>query len=894
MGERRIFNLDPDQLERLLSVGTGAEDPAKEPEQKRRGDEAGVASAKKPPPTKKKEVAGQSTTVSEITEQSGSRIGNYRVLSILGEGGMGIVYLAEQEQPIRRHVALKVIKPGMDSRRVIARFEAERQALALLDHPNIAHIHDAGTTDSGRPFFAMEYVEGFPITEHCDHHKLTIEERLRLFLQICYAVHHAHQKGIIHRDIKPSNILVSSQDDQAVPKIIDFGVAKAIDQPLTERTLFTEQGQLFGTPEYMSPEQADMANEDIDTQSDIYSLGVLLYVLLTGVLPFDADSFRQGGIEHIRRVIRETEPKTPSTRLTNLGPEAAKVAESRRTELATLTRSLHRELEWIPLKAMRKERSERYRSASELADDVENYLHCTPLMAGPPKTMYKLRKFMKRNRALVAGVAAVLVVLIAGIIASTLFAFGQARTRAEAQAVSDFLRHSVLESLDPFKVGGKEITIRSVFDTASESLEGEFTGTPLAEAGIRYTVGNAYWSLGLYERAELHLERARAIQQANLGPENVATLLSTHYLGWLCFSKSRYSRAEQLLTQALEARSRVLGEEDADTLLSMVGLACVYNMQGRFKEAEELIEKALEITRRVLGDEHPHVPAFMNAMAWSYELQGRYHEAEQLVKQGLKIGRRVRGENDWFTLLLKHTLSRVYLHLGRYDEAEEPLQETLSGRRESWGQEHPDTLETMATLGQLYHAQGQYDEAESYLDQALENSLRMLGDSHFVTAECMRERGALHLNQGQYDEAGPLLEKALEITVRILGEESWTSLSVKNTLGRLYTAQGRYSLAHQSLLDALECRQRILGEDHPDTLESKNDLAVLYMRQGDYDKAEPLLLKAVKGRRLKLSDTHPHTIESLNNLIDLYEAWGKPGRVEEWRARLPQTDNMSK
>jgi serine/threonine protein kinase len=321
-------------------------------------------------------------------------VGSAATNCFLGEGGMGVVYLGEQKQPIKRQVALKVIKPGMDSKRVIARFEAERQALALLDHPNIAHIYEAGTTDSGRPYFAMEYVEGLPITEHCDRHRLTIEDRLHLFLQVCHAIHHAHQKGIIHRDIKPSNILVSIQDDQVVPKIIDFGVAKAISQSLTDKILLTEQGQLFGTPEYMSPEQADMANQDIDTRSDIYSLGVLLYVLLTGVLPFESETLREGGIDHIRKVISEANPVTPSTRLTKLGKEAKKIAKSRQTKLETLARRLHRELEWIPLQAMRKDRDRRYQSASELADDIENYLRGDPLVGGPESRTYWAMKMI--------------------------------------------------------------------------------------------------------------------------------------------------------------------------------------------------------------------------------------------------------------------------------------------------------------------------------------------------------------------------------------------------------------------------------------------------------------------------------------------------------------------
>ena len=313
---------------------------------------------------------------------------------------MGLVYLAEQKEPVKRKVALKIVKLGMDTKQVVARFEAERQTLALLEHPNIAHVFDAGTTDTGRPYFVMEYVEGKSITKYCDQQKLSVEDRLELFRQVCEGVHHAHQKGIIHRDIKPSNILVSVLGEKAVPKIIDFGIAKAITQPLTEKTSYTEHGQLLGTPEYMSPEQAEMAYQDVDTRSDIYSLGVVLYELLAGVTPFDAERLREGSIDHIRQVVCEEEPRTPSARLTGLGDKASEVAQSRRTQIITLTRRLHRELEWIPMKAMRKDRSRRYRSATELADDIQNYLTGAPLIAGPRVHRIQSQKIHAKTRRL--------------------------------------------------------------------------------------------------------------------------------------------------------------------------------------------------------------------------------------------------------------------------------------------------------------------------------------------------------------------------------------------------------------------------------------------------------------------------------------------------------------
>lgn len=369
-------------------------------------------------------------------EGPGSRIGHYELLELIGEGGMGRVYLAKQTEPVQRTVALKIVKLGMDTLEVVGRFHAEQQTLAMLDHPNIARVFDAGTTDSGRPYFVMEYVNGASITKYCDQHKLSIDERLWLFAQVCQAIQHAHQKGVLHRDLKPSNILVCRQGDSPVLKVIDFGIAKAIAEPGGEQTALTEQGQLLGTPEYMSPEQADLAYGKIDTRSDVYSLGVVLYELVAGVLPFDGKTLRKEGIEHVRQIIRDEEPKKPSAVLTGLGEKAQEVAAMRRTQISALARRLKSELEWIPLKAMRKEREQRYQSVSDLAQDISNYLKGEALLAGPQSRLYRTRKFMRKHAGSVTTVALVGIALIIGVLASTAMAYRaeQARTAAEEQS----------------------------------------------------------------------------------------------------------------------------------------------------------------------------------------------------------------------------------------------------------------------------------------------------------------------------------------------------------------------------------------------------------------------------------------------------------------------------
>jgi len=797
------------------------------------------------------------------TEGPGMRIGRYKLLQLIGEGGFGVVYMAEQEEPIHRKVALKIIKLGMDTKQVIARFEAERQALALMDHPNIARVFDAGATDTGRPYFVMELVKGIPITEYCDKNNLDTKKRLELFIDVCKAVQHAHQKGIIHRDIKPSNVMITLHDGKPVPKIIDFGIAKATQQRLTEKTLFTEYRQFIGTPEYMSPEQAEMSGLDVDTRTDIYSLGVLLYELLTGTTPFETDKLRSAAYDEIRRIIRENDPPRPSTRLSTLGEALTDIAKHRDAQPGELRKIVHGDLDWVAMKALEKDRTRRYETANELAKDIERHLGDEPVSAGPPSVRYRLHKFVRRHRTAVAAGLLVAAAIVAGFIVSTVMYFRAERQASISQAVNEFLNKDLLESFDPDRAKGHEVTVMEVLDAAAKKLEGKFKDAPAIEASIRDTLGTTYMNLGKYKAAEPHLERALELRRGQFGGEHLDTLHSMNSLGWLYGRQGRYNKAEPLFVKVLEIRRRVLGEENPDTLKSMAQLGWLYAMQNRFNEAEPLLTKALEIQRRVLGEEHPDTLWSMHNLGWPYLLQGRYKEAEPLLVKALEIQRRVLGEEYSETLWAMNELGWMYETQGRYKEAEPLLTKVLEIWRRVLGEEHPDTLCVMTRLGGLYSNQGRYKEAEPLLTKALEIQRRVLGEEHPVTLVSMNGLGYLYVLQDRYSEAEPLLVKALEIRRRILGEENPDTLDSIDSLGYLYVLQGRYNEGEPLIVKALEIQRRVLGEENPDTLLSMNHLCLLYERQGRYKEAEPLLVKALEIRRRVLNEKNPNALDGL-------------------------------
>ena len=465
---------------------------------------------------------GVTLTRSAPLEGPGAVLGPYKLLEKIGEGGMAVVYMAEQEKPLRRRVALKIVKLGMDTKQVVARFEAERQALAMMDHPNIAHVFDAGATETGRPYFVMELVRGLSITEYCDRNRLNTRERLELFISVCNAVHHAHQKGIIHRDLKPSNIMVTLHDSQPVPKVIDFGIAKATSQRLTEQTVFTRYAEMIGTPEYMSPEQAEMSGLDVDTCTDIYSLGVVLYELLTGALPFDPDTLRSAAFSEVQRVIREEEPLRPSTRLSTLGEAAQRIAEARQTDVTALSKSLQSELEWIPLKAMRKNRTRRYHSAHEFGDDIRNYLNDAPLIAGPESAGYRARKLLRKYRVPVATAAIIAVTLLAGFVTST-YLYMRVRQTQNAMTV---LEHDV--ETDRKLSAAQQLQAEGRYWQALEMLDA-FLEDDSAEPTVQLLRANLLYTLDRFDEAEAELTALLEGPREIAGPAHC--LLATLHMG---------------------------------------------------------------------------------------------------------------------------------------------------------------------------------------------------------------------------------------------------------------------------------------------------------------------------------------------------------------------------
>ena len=781
-------------------------------------------------------------------------IGPYVLMRKLGEGGMGQVWLAEQTAPVKRRVALKLIKGGLYDGAVIQRFESERQSLAVMNHPAIAKVFDAGTTKDGQPYFAMEYVEGPSITRYCDSKRLTIRERLNLFIKVCEGVQHAHQKAIIHRDLKPSNVLVVEVDGKPFPRIIDFGVAKAISsQPSADHTMFTRVGALVGTPGFMSPEQADPGVQDVDTRTDVYSLGMILYVLLAGTLPFNPEEWKKKPFDEVLRQLREEDPPSPSTKLGEEKETATAAAKTRGTEPNHLARLLQGDLDCIALKAIEKDRTRRYGTPSDLAADLQRYLENRPVIARPPSAGYRLRKYVRRHLVGV-GVVTGLVLLLAGFAAVQAVQLRRiTRERDRASRVTDFMK-SMFKVSDPSEARGNSITAREVLDKASKDIDAGLTKDPEQQAQLMDVMGNVYESLGLHAQAETLLARAVKIRRDVLGLKSRDTLASMDSLGWVLFGEGRYADAEQLERETLDVNRRAFGSEDVSTLTSMSTLAITLGREGNYAEAEKLQREVLDLERRKRGAEDHKTLAAMNNLSGTLMYEGHYAEAEKVQREMLEIQRRVFGLESPNTLTIMSNLGTTLGIEGQYEEAEKLVREALETQRRIFGPEHPVTLVMISQLSSTLAEEGRYAEAEKLFRETLDIRHRILGPEHPDTLWTMGQLGRCLIQEGRYAEAERLLGETLDLDRRVLGLQSPETLSSMNNLARALLRQGDYAEAEKLVRDALETGRGVLGPNHPETASSTYILACIAARRGHQDEALSLLREAVDHGLLSADD----------------------------------------
>ncbi len=713
-------------------------------------------------------------------ERLGTMIGPYKLLQQIGEGGMGTVYMAEQSQPVQRKVALKVIKPGMDSSQVVARFEAERQALAMMDHANIARVLDGGTTGSGLPYFVMELIHGIPITRYCDDNRLTPRERLELFVPVCQAIQHAHQKGIIHRDIKPSNVMVTLYDGKPVPKVIDFGVAKATEQRLTEGTLFTQYGTMVGTLEYMSPEQAEMSALGIDTRSDIYSLGVLLYELLTGGTPLSRKKLREAAYGEILRIIKEEEPQKPSTRLSDSGEALASISAQRHMEPVKLSKLMRGELDWIVMKTLEKDRNRRYETASGFAADVQRYLADETVQACPPSAGYRFRKFARRNKRGLATASLLLLVLFAGAGIAIWQAVRAARAERHAldevaatarerdekdaalrsaeqelatrEAVLDFLENKVFAAARPknYEGGqGYDVKLADAIKSALPFVTKSFAAQPLIEARLRMTIGKSFSYLGDAKSAAEQFHSARTLYTQLCGPDHLDTLASMNNLAASYYAAGRIEEAIKLMEETLQLRKAKQGLDHPDTLLSMNNLASTYLAANRTQEAVKLLEETLQLKKAKFGPDHPNTLLSMMSLANSYLEAGRTQEAVKLNEETLQLRIKKLGSDHPDTLASMNNLANSYVVADRTEEAIKLYEAALNLQKAKPGPDHPNTLLSMNNLAVSYTKAGRTTDALSLLKDTLARRQRR------VAAEPgnSEEQASLAWTHGQIGDA---------------------------------------------------------------------------------------------------------------------------------------------
>ncbi len=763
-------------------------------------------------------------------ERQGQRIGPYVILELIGHGGFGSVYVAQQEIPVRRRVALKIVKAGMDTRQVIARFEAERQALALMDHPNIAQVFDGGSTAAGRPYFVMELVRGLPITDYCKQNDLSPQLRLNLMVQVCRAVQHAHQKGIIHRDLKPSNILISVHDDKPVVKVIDFGIAKAMYGPLTDRTVYTQLRQVVGTPAYMSPEQAGLSDLDIDTRTDVYSLGVILYELLTQSLPVDSAAANADAI-----------PEPPSARISRVRarPGAARPGQDPR-QLARLFRG---ELDWVVMKCLERQRARRYDAVSDLAADIERFLTHQPVLARPPSPMYIASKWLRRHRTLTAVAAAVLLTATAGLTASIIGFVKADRQRAIAienadkQTALRAYMEDILFSLDPERArGNRQITVVEMLDSAAAKLDaGSLASRPGVEAAMRLAVGRTYRLLGKLPEAEKHLKLA------------------------------------------LAASDR--GVPDVDRAEILRSLAIVYHDTSRYSEAlpmsEEVLQLAIQTPGSDVGGAQNDVASLLADMTAEHHVR-----ADQLFRDAIAWRTAHRGANHTETASVMNNYATFLYQVGRVAEATEQFQKSLAIHRAQPDAKSPTLVYALANVGYLLMEQERMEEARAHFEEALELCTTVLGPTTPLTSTILGNLAFTYQSKGELAKAIPLLERGVELR---RASSNTPTEGLSDSLQNLTVTCNRAGDFVKALPVATEClniRRGLYTSPNSRLCDALSNLGTTLMGLKRPAEAEPLFRESLTMRKAVMKPDDPKLQETLDRALsrlnESLTAQGKP------------------
>lgn len=806
--------------------------------------------------------------------------GKYTLIEPIGEGGMGAIWRAKQSEPVKRFVAIKFIKAGMDSKQVMARFDAERQALALMDHPNIAKVLDGGL-HAGRPYFIMELVKGVPITEFCDVRKLTPKERLELFIPVCHAIQHAHQKGLIHRDIKPTNVLVALYDDRPVVKVIDFGVAKATGGALSEASIDTGLGAVVGTPQYMSPEQATFNNLDIDTRTDVYALGVLLYELLTGSPPFSRKELEKLGLLEMLRIVRDEEPPRPSTKLSS-SEALPTISANRGTEPRKLAGLLRNELDWIVMKALEKDRSRRYETANGFASDVQRYLSGEAVQAHPPSAVYQFRKFVRKHKVPVMAASLVLLLLLLGVGGTSigLVQVNAARATAEqketeANAMLKFFDDHVFAAARPKDQDyglGYNISLLEAIETSLPALATSFADQPLVEARLRTSLGKTFSHLGDFDKSTEQHERASAILGQHYPADHPSILTSKSNLAISYAHLNRHKEALTLFEETLAKRKQVLPENHPDILISMNNLANWYAAINRQTEAVKLFEQTQEIQKRVLAPDHEDTLRTMNNLAMSYSALNRCEEARRDFENVLARRKKILGPFHPDTLMTMNNLASCYGMLGRYSDAVNLLKSALEEQERTLPSDHPATLLTKQNLATAFAAMNLQKEAQQLREETLAARTRALPKNHPLTLTSMNDLALSYAAANRPEDATRLLRETLELRKKALPPNHPDTLMSMNNLASAYGTAHRYQEAIRLLKETLELRKKASPPNHPDTLMTMSNLARGYLATNQRSAALALYQQTLALSKEALPSDHPATLTCLSDLANCYAA----------------------